>query len=273
VSFVDVNGVELYVEEVGDGPPALVLHGGMGLDCSLYRTLDPLAADLRLVYYDHRGNGRSGGDGSSMSIRQWADDAAGLARFVGGGEPVIVLGHSFGGFIAQEMAANHGDVVRALVLVTTTPGQLGAGEEPAPPGPPIPDEFAELLSSMPETDEQAAHGMKLLADAWVHRDVADDLRAAMSGVTFRAAPLRRGFEDLAGWSSVDRLASIEVPVLLVAGREDAFTAWPQSQRIADRLADAEVAVLDDSGHFPWFDQPDAFFETIREWLRRRKLTR
>jgi len=271
VPFVEVNGVELYVEEVGEGAPALVLHGGLGLDASLYRTLDPLAADLRLVYFDQRGNGRSGGDERSMTMRQWAADAAELARIAGRNEPVIVIGHSFGGFIAQEMAVSHADSVRALVLVTTTPGQLGEGESPAPAGPPMPAELGELLASMPQTDEEAAQGMDMLASAWVHRNVAGELRAAMSGVAVRAAPLRRGFEELAAWSSVDRLGSVRVPVLLIAGRHDAFTAWPQSERIAARLHDAEVVILEESGHFPWFDQPEEFFGAVREWLRRRRL--
>jgi proline iminopeptidase len=268
---IPVNGVELDVEQVGEGPVALVLHGGMGLDKSVYRSLDPLTADLRLVYYDHRGNGRSGGAESSLSMAQWAADAAELARIVGGGEPVIVIGHSFGGFIAQEMAVAHGDVIRALLLLATTPGQLGTGEEPAPEGPPIPEEFAALLSHLPTTDEELAVGMNLLADPWVHTDVASDLRAAMADTVFRAAACRIGFEQLAEWSSVDRLGAVTAPVLLVAGRQDAFTSWPQSERIAARLDDAEVVILDDSGHFLWFDEPDAFFTAVRDWLRRKHL--
>jgi pimeloyl-ACP methyl ester carboxylesterase len=93
----------------------------------------------------------------------------------------------------------------------------------------------------------------------------------MAGTVFRAAACRIGFEQLAGWSSVDRLGSVSAPVLIVAGRHDAFTSWPQSERISARLDDAEVVILEDSGHFPWFDEPDVFFTAVREWLRRRKL--
>jgi proline iminopeptidase len=93
----------------------------------------------------------------------------------------------------------------------------------------------------------------------------------MAGTVFSAVAMRRGFEELATWSSVDRLTEIRVPVLLVAGRHDAFTAWPQAERIAKRLDDADVAILENSAHFPWLDEPDAFFATITDWLRRRQL--
>lgn len=71
------------------------------------------------------------------------------------------------------------------------------------------------------------------------------------------------------WSSVDRLDQVDVPVLLLAGRNDAFCAWPQSERIARRLPDAETVIFDHSGHVPWLDEPDAFLDAVVDWLHRR----
>jgi proline iminopeptidase len=201
----------------------------------------------------------------------WADDAAAVARLIGEDEPVIVIGHSFGGFIAQELAIRHPATVRALILVATTPGQLGDGEEPAPQGPPIPEEFAALLATMPATDDELVAVMAGLAPAYLHRAPPEALTASMADTTFSAAAMRRGFEELAVWSSVDRLAAVAIPVLVIAGRHDAFTAWPQAERIANRLADAEVIVFENSGHFPWLDEPDIFFDVITDWLTRRQL--
>jgi proline iminopeptidase len=268
VAIADVNGVQLFFDEVGTGPTSLVLHGGLGLDHTLYRSLDPLAASLRLVYYDHRGNGRSSRpDESELTMEHWADDAAALARYVGGAGGVVVIGHSFGGFIAQEMAITHGDVVRALILVTTTPGQLGVGEAPSPPGPPIPDEFVDLLREMPSTDADLAAGMARLAPAYLHAAPTDRLTSLMAETVFSAVAMRRGFEELASWSAVDRLDSVHIPTLVIAGRHDAFTSWPQSERIAARLPEVEVVVFEHSGHFPWLEEPAAFFGAITNWLR------
>jgi proline iminopeptidase len=266
--MVEIDG--LYFEEFGAGTPALVLHGGLGLDLHPYRSLDPLAGDLRLIYIDHRGNGRSTRpDPATMTMVSWADDAAAAGRSLAGDEPIVVIGHSYGGFIAQEMAIRHADIVRALVLVCTTPGQLGTGEKPAVEGPALPQEFAEMLSSMPQTDGALASSMEALAPAYLHRAEPDRLRSLMSDTVFSASAMRRGFEVLAEWSSVDRLGSIAAPTLVVAGRHDPFTAWPQAERIARRIPDADVVVFEHSSHFPWLDEPEQFFTTVTEWLRQR----
>lgn len=162
-----VDGAELHVEEVGGGPVALVLHGGLGLDHRMYRSLDPLGEHLRLVYVDHRANGRSTGDAATATMERWAADAAAVARAIAGDEPVLVIGHSYGGFIAQELMISHPQAVRGVVLVATTPGQLGTGEEPAPDGPPMPEEFAAMFADMPETDEEYAAFMDGLAPAYL----------------------------------------------------------------------------------------------------------
>src|SRR5829696_6845677 len=102
-AMVGVDG--LYVEEIGAGSPGLVLHGGLGVDLRPYRSLDPLAADLRLIYVDHRGNGRSARpDPATLTMASWADDAVAVGRALAGDEPMVVIGHSDGGFIAQEVA-------------------------------------------------------------------------------------------------------------------------------------------------------------------------
>jgi proline iminopeptidase len=267
VAIANVNGVQLFYEEVGAGPSTLVMHGGLGIDHTSYRSLDPLATCLRLVYYDHRGNGRSSRpDVSELTMENWADDGAALARHVVGSDPVVVIGHSFGGFIAQEMAIRHSDAVRALILVTTTPGQLGVGEAPAPEGPPMPEEFAELLQALPATDDELAAGMARLAPAYLHEAPVEALTSLMADTVFSAAALRRGFEELASWSAVDRLHGVEVPTLLIAGRHDALTSWPQADRIAARMPHAEVVVFERSGHYPWIEEPDEFFDTIKSWL-------
>jgi len=107
-----------------------------------------------------------------------------------------------------------------------------------------------------------------LAPAYLHRTDPAVLREAMAGTTFSATAMRRGFEVLAEWSSVDRLGAIVAPTLVLAGRHDPFTAWPQAHRIAARVPRAEVVVYEDSSHFPWLEEPDRFFAATRAWLER-----
>jgi proline iminopeptidase len=273
--LASIGDTELFYEIDGDGtgPPCFVLHGGLGVDHVPYRrTLAPLADDRTIVYVDHRGNGRSGRPPvSTITMEQLADDVVELADHLGH-DQFAVFGHSYGGFVAQELTLRHPVRVDRLVLVCTTPGQLGTGEDPAPyAGEPPPDDFVELISDVPETDQQCADGIAALAPHHVHGDDPSVLTRALEGTVFSASAMVRGFEVLSQWSSVDRLDQVRCPVLLMAGRHDLFAGFRQLTRIRNRLINAEVegpAVFDQSGHFPWIEEPERFFMVIDDWLDR-----
>jgi pimeloyl-ACP methyl ester carboxylesterase len=121
--FVDIDGIGL----VADGPamrerPTLVyLHGGPGLDHTLYKTTErnPLGEVAQLVLYDHRGNGRSDWrTRDEWNLDTWADDVVRLCDALGIERP-IVLGASFGGFVAQRYIARHPDHPSKVVLACT----------------------------------------------------------------------------------------------------------------------------------------------------------
>jgi proline iminopeptidase len=268
VATAELNGTTLWYDVVGTGPLGLVLHGGLGLDHTLYQaTLTPLEQRLRLAYVDHRGNGRSGRPPlETITIEQLADDAALLVRHLGD-ERVVVIGHSYGGFVAQELALRHPELTTALILVDTTPGQLGATEDrDDEQGPPPPPAVAALMTTLPSTNEEMVEGVRQLMPHYLHRRDPSELDSILDATVFDAAAMARGFEVLAGWSSVDRLSSIVAPTLVLAGRHDVFTSWPQARRIASRLPGAELVIFEDSGHMPWLDEPDRFFEVVDGWL-------
>ncbi len=128
---IEVDGCRLYVDVVGSGlvaqgpamverPVVFILHGGPGFDHSTVKpAFDPLADVAQLVYYDHRGQGRS--DASTpdaWNLDQWADDLRGLVDALGIEKP-IVHGISFGGFVAQSYASRHPDRLHKLILAST----------------------------------------------------------------------------------------------------------------------------------------------------------
>jgi proline iminopeptidase len=96
-----LNDTELFYVEVGEGVPCLVMHGGLGGDhTALHPWLDPSGDVMHLVYYDHRGNGRSGRPpAETLTFEQFCSDADALREHLDF-EKVAVLGYSFGGFIA-----------------------------------------------------------------------------------------------------------------------------------------------------------------------------
>ena len=124
------------------------------------------------------------------------------------------------------------------------------------------------MAVLPATDEEFAAGMRQLMSYYVHRRDPADVAPLLVPTIFDVAAMVRGFEVLASWSSVDRLETIAVPTLVLAGRHDVFTSWPQARRIASRIPAAELVIFEDSGHMPWLDEPEHFFDVVAQWLDR-----
>lgn len=123
--FVDVDGKGLVPEgpSMVERPTVLLLHGGPGLDHSLFKhgTTYDFSDLAQVVFYDHRGNGRSDpGSPEDWRLDVWADDVVRLCAALGIERP-IVIGESFGGFVAQRYLARHPDHPSRVVLGCTSP--------------------------------------------------------------------------------------------------------------------------------------------------------
>jgi proline iminopeptidase len=120
MSHAQINGSDLFYRIVGKGWPCFILHGGLGLDHTyLHPWLDPLGDQLQLIYYDQRGNGRSGRPPlDTLTFDQFCADAEAL-RIHLHYDRIALLGHSYGGFIALEYALRYPERVSHLILVDT----------------------------------------------------------------------------------------------------------------------------------------------------------
>ena len=103
MTMLPLRDVSLFVKIMGEGDPLLLMHGGPGLDHSTLSSLEPLADQFTLIFYDHRCNGRSTGAIESMTFENLTADADALRQRLGF-EHWAVLGHSFGGLVALEYA-------------------------------------------------------------------------------------------------------------------------------------------------------------------------
>ena len=263
---------------VGEGPPLLVMHGGMGLDHSyLRRGLDPLGMQAQLVYYDHRGNGRSprpatAAGWDALKHAGWIADADAL-RAVLGHERVTVFGHSYGGLLAQEYALAYPDRVAGLVLCATfpafdyAPAALSRAAARATPA-----QLATLLAAVgaPLADD-AAFGAAFRAVLPLYFHAPDPARlAVLADVRYSAAAFARAqWGCLPHASTLGRLGEITAPTLVLAGADD-WIAGPEhgAERLRAGIPNAELVVFERSGHFPFVEEPAAFVQTVSAWLRR-----
>lgn len=240
--------IHLHHERAGAGPPLLYIGGTGGDLRAKPNVLDgPLVARFEVLAYDQRGQGRSDKPDEAYSMAQYADDAADLLGAAGWSR-AHVLGVSFGGMVAQELAIRHPGLVDRLVLACTSSGGAGGASYPL-----------HELEALPADERFAAH----LALSDVRRDASwqaanpdqvAQLRAfadaqAAVGADDPDLPVgrRRQLEARSTHDTTARLGQIPSPTLVCAGRHDGIAPVANSEVLADRIPDARLEVFD-GGH-------------------------
>lgn len=275
---IAIRDVSLFVRTMGAGRPVVLMHGGPGLDHTTLLGLAPLARDYRLVFYDHRCNGRSGGDPRTMTWDNLTADADAL-RATFGFDEWVVVGHSFGGHVALMYALRYPARVSQLVLLDSAAHYHWYAEH-AP-------ELLARRGYRPSTVEAARRfyrgdieprkvgltAMRFLG-AYFHHIGVRDLPAMIAGaLRMKRRPEAHvvGFRTLLkDWDVMDRLGEIVAPTLVVAGRDD-FLFPPECQAIlADRLPNATLEIIECAGHNPQDENPGALVPLIRAFIERHR---
>ena len=244
--FAAVNGLQLYFERAGEGPPLLFISGTGGDLRVRPNQLDgPFPKAFDMLTWDQRGLGRSDKPDVPYSMADYADDAAALMTRQGW-ESAHVVGVSFGGMVAQELALRHPGRVRRLVLACTSPGGAGGASYP----------FHEI-----EHLKGEARARHLLPISDTRRDVAwaaanPALHAQLIATSAsdpyadeagHAAGAHRQLEARAAHDTWERLGQISAPTLVAGGRYDGV-ALPQTlERMAARIPGARLEFFE-GGH-------------------------
>lgn len=261
---------ELFSVRSGRGRPIVVIHGGLGLDHTYMRALDRLGDVAELIYIDVRGNGRSARSGlESLTLASITDEIDALRAELGF-ERWIVLGHSFGSFIALTYALRHPDRVAALVAIASAhsfehvsavmehvgerghPGAAAAlvaalGEAPVDDA-----QFAEIWAQV----------LPLYFHAWTPRHLA-----AFAGSRYSAAGYKAGHALLATYNVRAELERIAAPTLVIAGADDFLTPADLCSSVLSKgIPQAQLSVIPAAGHFPFLESPVAFDAELRAWL-------
>jgi pimeloyl-ACP methyl ester carboxylesterase len=274
---VSVGDLELYVHEKGDGRPLIALHGGPGLDGSVwFPGLDPLAAEgWRILALDHRANGRSdGGDPARWTVPQMADDVESLIAALDLESPVVV-GWSFGSFVAQNHMALYGTAA-AYVLIGTVaePAALQSVFERLAEFEPARLRAQVTASWEREASVVTIADCKQLMDDQLPFHVADPEGPLVSWliendhVVYRPEVLRH-FSAGGEYGLVDQrdsLRTLRRPVLILSGAHDRTTPAASAHELAEAIPGATEVVLPNSAHMLPYEEPDAFLAALRGFL-------
>ncbi|MEY9996901.1 pimeloyl-ACP methyl ester carboxylesterase [Streptomyces sp. V4I8] len=260
--MINAGGVELWAERRGQGPDVLLI-AGLGDPAEAWQAqLDGLADRYRLTAFDNRGAGRTPPPEEPVTVQQMADDAAALLRALE--IPAAhVAGFSGGSFIAQELTLRHPDLVRSLVLMST----MGR-----------PDAYFRTMAGFWHWMVERAPSERAMLEAfylWVYtpRAHADGTVARFVEETL-AFPHPQSVEafqgqlaSFSGHDTLDRLADISVPTLVLAGELDLATPPRFGRAVAERIPGAEFEVLPGEAHQPFQEDPDMFNARVDAFWR------
>jgi 3-oxoadipate enol-lactonase len=268
---VAVADVDLVIAEAGvGGRPLLLLHGFTGAKEDFTEWLDRLAlAGWHAVAPDHRGHGASSKPPAddAYSLRILGDDAVKLTEALGWSE-FGLLGHSMGGFVAQEVAAAVADRLTALVLMDTSFAAID-GIDPDEAAVAIAiarergmDTLADLLAARESPLDTAAHRRVMAEREGYGEFNQQKLRATSPHLYAAIVPELIGQSDM-----LDRLAALSPvpPTLVIVGEQDAPFLGP-SEAMAKAIPGAALVVIPDAGHSPQFENPKGWWEALSGFL-------
>jgi pimeloyl-ACP methyl ester carboxylesterase len=254
MSTLNVNGIEIYFETYGEGDPLVLI---MGLRRNVewwYRQIPVLSKHFKVIAFDNRGAGRSEKPKMDYSIRLFAEDTAELMGALGI-ENAHVLGISMGGYIAEELAINYPNKVRSLLLGCTSCG----GNRAVLMSPERMKKFTANKGLTPE--EILRKDMDIyFSDKFIKEN--PDKVEEFIGISLRyyqpADAFERQFAACLRHDTVDRLDSISVPTLIMAGDDDPLVPSENSQILKELMPSAQLYFfpggrhcffMEEAGHF------------------------
>ncbi|REJ36109.1 MAG: alpha/beta hydrolase [Bacillota bacterium] len=249
-----VRGVRLAYDDVGQGPPVVLVHA-FPLNKAMWRRQVAAVAEAgwRAVAVDLRGFGGSEAGNEPFTMDLCADDVAALLDHLGIQEPVVLAGLSMGGYVAFACVRRHPHRLRALVLADTRAE---------------PDTEEGRASRYDQARRVEQEGVGVVVEAMLPRLVGETTRARRPEVVAEVreimaaarpegvAAALRGLAERPDSRPV--LAKIDVPTLIVVGEEDVITPPALAEAMHAGIKGSRLAVIPGAGHLPNLETPDAF---------------
>ena len=290
--FVDSHGALIYYKAVGHGAPLMIVHGGPGASHDYFLPyLLPLMRTSRLIFLDERGSGRSSKfeDAKQYTVDAMADDIETVRQVLGLGK-ISLLGHSYGGALAQAYALKYQKNLSHLILGSTFASTRQLNEALAKMKAAMDPRDLERVNALeaaglfgkgelwergryPEEYAKLAWGKGYFPFIYQARpDPNDDPLASNTGTAWDVYREMWGSHgefvvdgNLTEVEYVDKLSQIKVPTLIIVGDHDESDPR-MSQEMHEKIARSKLVVLPQSGHMTFVDQPEMFLKSVREFV-------
>jgi len=279
--FFDVEGVGLSADEdrMVERPTILVAHGGPGGDHTGFKpALSPLTDRFQIVYWDHRGQGRSArGPKDTYTLENNVEDLEALRQYLGL-DQFILLGTSYGGMVALSYAVRYPQHLSHLIAVVTAASSRfldRAREVLAERGTPEQREVTETLWAGAFEDEaELQHYFDTLGPLYSLKHDPEKAAKRWKRSILSVDPINHGFGTfLRTYDVLADLPKITCPTLVIAGRHDWICPPDLSEEIVGQIPQADLRIFEQSAHSVGGDEPELYLDTIRGFLTYNQHTR
>ena len=284
---VNVGDCELYVEEESRGTPLVLINGGPGGTHHYFHPWFSRAGRFaRVIYYDQRGCGLSdrepGEEGYSV------DQAVGDLDAVRGALGIdkwVVLGYSYGGFLAQYYTINHPESVAGLVLLGSSPGmwvEMQRGRQYDYMSDEEREKLREVRTQLQEMREERGWSYSeyinvllfnnFLNGDWKRQHFLKPSRERVVQIALYEWDQDEIFNSVMSGSmnTVDLTGAFEdcpIPTLILEGKWDLTWNTDKPRILLDNHPGAELVMFENAGHGIYDEEPDAFFRVLRRFVR------
>ena len=258
-------------KRLGDGFPLIVLHGGPGLDHSMFRPyLDPLGDEFRLLYVDERGQGRSERvDPETLSLEVLARDVDLLAEALGL-DRFALLGHSFGAIVATRHATQLGTA--AAYVISGGADSSEALDHDVHASLEALDENREAIEASWEQEKtvRTEDELKELLRTQMPFHFAGDPPPGYGDDIVGTPDVLRHFANIGygDFNYVPSLGRVSKPTLVIVGEQDRTTTPRAAHVLHEGIAGSELVTLPGAGHMSFVEAPDPYIGAVRTFLRK-----
>jgi pimeloyl-ACP methyl ester carboxylesterase len=258
-----VGSYEIHYVEEGSGFPVVLIHGLAGDHTAWAAPMQSWSRDHRVLAFDNRGAGKSTQVDEPISTVDMARDTLALMDQVGI-ERAHVVGRSMGGAIAQHMALMQPERVHTLVV-------LASFAKLDPVGVRVLTNMRQVLEWRDDWADHARHSVaNFVSPAFFNEnpETIAQIEGLIGGETRLPACYVRQNHACLEHDTLDRLAEITCPTLILAGGRDPICSLTSTRWMEDGFPNAEAVIFEESSHFFLIEQPERFMDVMGDWLRR-----
>jgi len=261
---IKVGDINMYYEIHGEGEPLLLITG-LSADLTSWMLQTPeFSKKYQVIMFDNPGVGRSDAPDVPYSTAMMADDTTGLLDALGI-ERAHVLGHSMGGFIAQELALKYPQRVKSLILASSGTSETSLGKY-------LIDTWARMAQEGVSLETRLREQLLwLLTDKFFENQEMVQMAITM----LLANPYPQPAHGLARQTGAclehdtrERIGKITAPTLVLVGKEDILLPVKMSEKLAAGIPNVELVILEGGGHGSQSEVADKFNQAVLDFLEK-----